>query len=410
MANPDDIFATPEEESEVLGTPAPDGSTGPRIANPIPDTHKMGDAAREDVRSNEGFARDAFGSMGHTANLDKGVIRILNKLGIIDDQMAQDTLASMSADEQARSEQSPVASGLGRAAGEVGLGAVGGGAAGAGRLALSGAAQGAASEFGRTGDPLDTALGGATGAAIGAGTGAAARGLAGLGKAAPTAAPKGQLELLREAARPAPAPAGYSGITDAIKGQAGRALGATRDAAVGAGGAVGRGLQRPIQGGMTGTGGVAGALAARGAEAAGPSSARAQAPAGPQVEIGQVSRMRMPEAAPGEVSSWEIPPYEVELGEAKIRPSFEAVLGEAEIRQSPMDDITEGSREALIEAYQSPAMQAYPGIANELAEMLSGWSMGEQPDPSEISLMQYKLSEVPGLNWAQIDPNRRHES
>lgn len=426
MAEPD----FKEEDGWILAEPEPDvpgtGSEGVQIADPIPKDHQIGDAAREDVREGEGFSRDAFGQMGHTANIDKAVVRVMGQLGILDEQSVQDTLASMTADEEARREQSPVASRVGRIAGEVGLGLVGG-AATRGGLAAAGAAQAGASEFGRTGDPVDTALGAAAGGATGAAAGGAMRGLAGLSKLPPP---------LPSAAQPV-----YSGVREAVKGQASRAARATGRALHGAGVETGRSLRAPIAGASRGAG-PSGALAGQVAEMAGPDMAQAQPGADPQAQIGPMSRMDLPEARPGEVSRWEIPPtapqgqigpmsrmelpgagpdevsrweippYEVELGEAEFRPDYDVVLGEAEIRDapSPVDGEIAGQREALIQAFQSPALEAYPGLARELGDLLSGWTMGEEPDPSTVSLMEYKLSEVPGLDWAQIDPKRLDEA
>lgn len=62
--------------------------------------------------------------------------------------------------------------------------------------------------------------------------------------------------------------------------------------------------------------------------------------------------------------------------------------------------------DAFVGAYDSPAMQAYPGVARELSGMLQEWATGSPPDQAAIDLMSYKLTEIPGLDYAAMDPAR----
>jgi hypothetical protein len=119
--------------------------------------------------------------------------------------------------------------------------------------------------------------------------------------------------------------------------------------------------------------------------------------------------MRSPYAAPGMAALGRQLAEKGDVGDlvygvahAQDMPSYADLMP-----ASPANPVGDAAQyEAFVSAYDSPAMEAYPGVAQELSEMLQGWAMGEAPDPQRTALMAYKLSEIPGLDYAQIDPAR----
>lgn len=86
-------------------------------------------------------------------------------------------------------------------------------------------------------------------------------------------------------------------------------------------------------------------------------------------------------------------------------PAYDIMMDE---QATAIEDVPDDAHlTAFKQAVASPVLQGHEGLARELGDMLGSWTMGDVPDDDAIQSMSYRLSEVPGLDYAQIDPNRQ---
>ena len=96
------------------------------------------------------------------------------------------------------------------------------------------------------------------------------------------------------------------------------------------------------------------------------------------------------------------------LTPAAVTPSSIDYQTELQDRGKHLEEIRDDEHyQAFNKAIVSPVLQGHEGLANELDALLGSWDSGTAPDDDAIQSMSYRLSEVPGLDYAQIDPNRQ---
>lgn len=88
--------------------------------------------------------------------------------------------------------------------------------------------------------------------------------------------------------------------------------------------------------------------------------------------------------------------------------SYNQMLDDDAPAPSPVDDM-DGSAMygAMQEAVQSDAVRARPGMHREVSGIMTDWARGKPPDQDQLALLNYKMGEIPGLQWAAINPDRR---
>lgn len=394
----DGMFASEDEEiaaglSVERTAPVIDESRREVTSEGIPDSLKPGGELPEIIPG--AGSSDFLQGIGNAMNLQTGMARVGNALGLIDDADAKRLLEVIERDQSARRKRGH-AYGAGELVGNTGAAALlaplgGPGLAGAAR---AGAVEGGLSELARTGKMDDAVVGTVTGAA----GGAAGHGVASaLGKGASALRrklPAGDYaERLGEAARreaadlsalsrqdvPAPDVAGQtldglmSQLSESapdVAAMAAKSPGVARRAA--SAGELGPRAMRDL----------AAARALRSTK-------------GPRDLKATDAALWSGATAADAVGSAAVP---MSIGASSTYSG--ALSGMMSMEPDP---VAMRGYETMAQAAHDPALDGYPGLHSDLTSMLSEWSAGKRPPPDVVSQMEFRLHNVPGMMWTSIE-------
>lgn len=124
---------------------------------------------------------------------------------------------------------------------------------------------------------------------------------------------------------------------------------------------------------------------------------------------GQAAAQKMAKPIPRADSfSLPVPPLVGAGTSAGIGPAFPTYAEMVGDTIESVGDVAEDPHfDAFRAAAESPVIRQRRGLSRRLVDMLSGWAAGDRPPQQEIEAMSHQLNEVPGLEYARIDPLRQ---